>query len=234
MRERKSAMTSPENARKSKRSFSARLARSTRTRMISGLLVLVPLVVTYFVLQFLYKMSVGTLLPLLNKVDLQLPEYAKPPVALLVVFVAIYVAGLLAGNYVGRKVIALGEAILRRIPVVKTVYSASKQVVDTFSIKDKQGFKRVALVEYPRPGIYALGFVTGEIRLPDGRNCYIVFIPTSPNPTSGFLEAVPMSQAELLDLSIEETLRVVMSAGILSPESLVRASDASPEKTETS
>jgi len=189
--------------------------------MISGLLVLVPLVITWFIVQFLYNISVGALVPILDAFAVRLPDYVKPVIAFAVVIGVIYVAGLLAGNYAGRKVIALGEALLQRIPIVKTVYSASKQVVDTFTLKDKEGFKRVALIEYPRPGIYALGFVTGDIVGLDGLAWYKVFVPTTPNPTSGFLEIVPSNQAILLDMSVEDAVKVIMSGGILSPESLL-------------
>ncbi len=205
---------------KPKHSLRHRIGRSIRARMISGVLVLVPLVITWFVVKFLYSTIIEQIVPLVRRVVGPLPNYAIPPLAIVLVVVLIYVVGSLTRHVIGRKLIGIGEAILRRIPIVKTVYSGSKQVVDIFRMQESGSFKRVAAFEYPRKGLLALGFVTGELKGLDGSDYLCIFVPTTPNPTSGFLELVPARDATILDMPIEEGIRMIVSGGILSTDQI--------------
>lgn len=120
-----------------------------------------------------------------------------------------------------RRLIALGETVIARVPFVKFFYSVPKEVLNTFALQRKASFKRVVLVEYPRAGIWAIGFATGELEMrPGGRRLISVFVPTTPNPTSGFL--MYFAPEEVLDtnLPIEEGARVIISGGILSPAAI--------------
>ncbi len=208
------------------------LKRLIRRRMISGLLVVIPLGLTVFILRFLYDLTAGRMEPVIRMLFEPLPEYILPAASLLFLTAIIYGAGLAANLVIGKKCIAAAEALLDRIPLVKTVYGASKQVVQTVSLQDEEAsFKSVVIVDFPMPGMKSLAFVTGRVRLQDDasdtfREHYRVFVPTTPNPTSGYLEFVPVDEAEASGITVEEALKTVMSAGLVMPESLGPAPSA--------
>ena len=131
--------------------------------------------------------------------------------------------GLFAANYVGKKLIGFGERIVVRIPLVRSIYLTVKQIVDAFMHGGKNmAFKRVVLIEYPRKGIYSIGFITaesnGEVQAKTKENVMSVFLPTTPNPTSGYLLFVPREDVVVLDMSVEDGLKLVVSGGIIAPE----------------
>ena len=138
----------------------------------------------------------------------------------------ILIFGVLARNLVGRRVVDFGESILVRIPVAKSIYLTIKQILNTFLMRDSVSFRKVVLVEYPRKGIYSLAFVTGrtmgelrkkvEDRTESG--AINIFVPTTPNPTSGFYLVVPEDDLVSLDMSVEDAFRIIISAGVLSDE----------------
>lgn len=188
-----------------------------RNRLLSGFLVIVPIAVTVFVLGIAFKATVGTVA---TAIDAFLNGFPRTVVYILsvgILFGVLYTAGLLASFVIGRKAIAMGERLVEMIPVVKTVYSASKQVIHLLNRDAAETPRATALVDFPAPGIKAFGFVTGRIRMPDGRLWIKVFIPTTPNPTTGFLQIVPEERCMLLDLSTEDAFGVIMSAGVLAP-----------------
>lgn len=198
-----------------------RLRHDTRRRLISGLLIIVPLGITAFVLRLLYNFTAGRLTPFIKEWLGEIPEYAVPLTAVILLFALLYLVGLTAGVVVGRQFIALTEALIRRIPLVKSVYGASKQVVESLSLQDKSGDERVAaLIEFPRPGMKTVGFVTGKAQLADGQTYYRVFIPTTPNVTVGLFELVAPNDLQFCALSVEEAVKMVVSGGILGPEIL--------------
>jgi uncharacterized membrane protein len=197
-----------------------RLRRSLRSRLVSGILVLIPLGFTFLVLRFLYNATAGALAPLITRTFGTLPEVLLMVLSVLALLVLVYLVGVVTAHMLGRRLLALGEALLRRIPLVKPIYSGVKQVIQTFSASDAQSFKRVVFIEYPRPGLKAVGFVTGETELPDGRRFYRVFLPSALTPTAGALEFVPVEAAEDAGLSVEEAMRMLISCGILAPDHL--------------
>jgi len=193
-----------------------------RRYLIAGLLVWVPLIVTGLIIKFLVDMLDFTILLLPPSWR---PEailgFSVPGTGVVVAIVIVFLTGLVAANIVGRKLFDIGDAIVERIPLVSSIYSAVKQVMRTVLDDGGQSFKRVLLVEYPRKGLWTLGFQTGvgvgEVQHRTDRDVVTVFIPTTPNPTSGFVIMVPREDAVALDMSVEDGLKFVMSLGVVTP-----------------
>ena len=193
-----------------------------RRYLIAGLLVWVPLIVTGLIIKFLVDLLDFTILLLPPSWR---PEailgFSVPGTGVVVAIVIVFVTGLVAANIVGRKLFDIGDAIVERIPLVSSIYSAVKQVMRTVLDDGGQSFKRVLLVEYPRKGLWTLGFQTGvgvgEVQHRTERDVVTVFIPTTPNPTSGFVIMVPRDEAVALDMSVEDGLKFVMSLGVVTP-----------------
>ena len=218
--------------RKRKQSFLHEVTTLIRNRLISGLLVLVPLGITVFIMSFVLRATVVMMLPLTRVLLGDFPPWVVFALSLFLMICVLYLVGLLTTHVIGRKIIAMSEWIVSQIPFVKTIYNSSKQVVDVFQSRSATGVRQVALVEFPGPGLRALGFVTGEITLADGSQCYKVFIPTTPNPTTGFLQFVQVERIQLLDLSTEEAFRLIMSGGVLAPDTLFAAGTRPPDEME--
>ena len=197
-------------------------------RSIAGLLVVIPLATTIwlattvsrFVLAFLT--SIPKQLNPFNTLNPLLQELINLGLGLLVPLLAILLIGLMARNIVGRWLLEFGEGTLQRIPVAGSVYKTLKQLLETFLRDNSSRFRRVVLVEYPREGLYALGFVTGVLgaTLSAGfeKPMLSVFIPTAPNPTTGWYAVVPEASVKDLNLSVEDAFRTIISAGIVSPD----------------
>ncbi len=196
-----------------------------RRRIVSGLLVVVPLGLTAFILRFLYNLTAGRLTPITKRLFDPLPEYVVPVASIVFLVLVVYSVGLVASVVVGRRLIGLIEAIIQRIPLVKTVYGASKQVVQTLSFNDgSANFESVVVVDFPRPGMKAIAFVTGRSWLEDAidgtvREHFRVFVPTTPNPTSGYFEMVPTDAVDNPGISVEEAVKMIMSGGLVTPDS---------------
>jgi uncharacterized membrane protein len=128
----------------------------------------------------------------------------------------VLLVGILSANYIGKNIVQYGETFMRRVPLVRGVYSTMKKIMDTFSMK--HSFHGVALVEYPRKGCYSVGFMTGEVRGEsmglDGR-FITVFVPTTPNPTAGFLLILPEAEVKRLDMTVEQGMKFIVSIGLV-------------------
>jgi len=194
--------------------------RSVRGRMLSGLSIVVPLVVTWYAVRLVYSLTAGALLPLLAWVSPGFPRAWLPLVASLAVVGLLYMTGLLVGLYVGRHTVALVEEVLRRIPLVRTIYRAAKEVVAALFSEPRVSADRIAAVQYPRLGLWTIAFVGGTVRLPDGTPCYRIYVAT-PHPGTGALELVPCDAVVPLDMSLEDAIKLVVSGGLLSPDALV-------------
>ncbi len=145
-----------------------------------------------------------------------------PGLGLITLLVLITLTGMVARHYLGKKLIAVGESILKRIPILSAIYGTTKQIADSFTNKDKSAFRKVVLVEYPRKGIYSPGFLTGEAfseaTLKLGKDMVNVFIPTVPNPTTGFfLILVPKEEVTILEMSVEDGFKLLLSEGVIKP-----------------
>lgn len=192
----------------------------TRKHFLTGLLVIVPLGLTYYVVSAIVRAMdrVLAVLPPPFHPDTYLP-FRIPGLGLIVTLVLIQVVGFLSANLFGRSVVKAYENVLQRIPVVRTVYVAVKQLLEQILSADGDRFRRVVLVEYPRKGIYSLGFATGvsrgEVQEKTRERVINVFIPTTPNPTSGFYLLVPEKEALPLEIPVDDAFKLIMSAGMV-------------------
>ena len=204
------------------------LKRRLRNIFITGLLITLPIVLTWFILQFLFK-NLDALSPVFTNVLIQLgapfPEgYRIPFLGVLITLLIILTVGWLTTSFFGKKIFKLGETFVEKIPFVRRIYTGSKQVVISIAQADTSAFRKVVLLEFPRRGLLAIGFVTGESRGEVQRltqeNMFNVFVPTMPNPTSGFLIFAPSDELTEVSMSIEEGIKYVVSGGIVTPPGL--------------
>ncbi len=189
-----------------------------KTRMASGLVVLIPLVITLAVIRFLFGFTSGILLPFIDPALASWPAPARDALSLFILLVTVYLLGAMAAHVLGRRVLAMGERLVLKLPIVKAIYAAAKQIVGTFQGKGAESFKSVVFVEFPHPGMRAIGFVTSRVQREDGSVWSLVFVPTTPNPTTGFLQLVPTDKVTPAGIAIEDGIKLVMSLGSLTPE----------------
>jgi uncharacterized membrane protein len=202
-----------------RRRFAAAAGKHVRNRVLSGILVLVPLAITLIVLRLVFNILTSFALSLLRPLLAGLPDIVLTLVALSATLLTLYMVGSITTHLVGRRLVEMGETLLLRLPIVKTVYGASKQVVDTFSTSARAAYKAVVMVEFPRTGSLGIGFVTGSLRDPEGTLLFTVFVPTAPNPTSGFLIVLPRESIRYTDISVEDGIKMIVSGGLVSPAS---------------
>jgi uncharacterized membrane protein len=200
--------------------------RRLRNIFLTGLLITVPITLTIFILNFLFK-SLDTLSPVFTNwliiLGAPLPEgYRIPFLGMAMTLLIVFLIGVVTTNIFGKKMLNLWESIVEKIPFVRRIYKGTKQVVFSLSTMDTTAFTKVVLIEFPRKGAYAIGFVTGQtsgelLRL-TSNNHMKVFVPTTPNPTSGFIVLAHFNELNELDMTIEEGIKYVVSGGIVSPE----------------
>jgi uncharacterized membrane protein len=202
-----------------------------RRYLVAGILVWLPLGVTIFLLRVLINLVDRTLLLLPAKyhpqqwLELSLPwmegSFTIPGLGLILTLIVLLFTGLLAANFVGRSMVELWESLLERIPVVRSIYSASKNFAEIVFSDSSQSFKKVLLIQYPRKGLYSLAFQTssqlGEVQGRTGEKVVCTFVPTTPNPTSGFIIIVPRKDIIELDMDVDEALKMVISLGVVVP-----------------
>ncbi len=202
-----------------------RLRTNLKNYFFTGLLVILPIFITVYVILFLIRGMDAILkfIPVKYLPDTYLPFHI-PGLGLIFVVILVFAVGLLARNIVGRKIVHLGENIVERIPLVRILYAGVKQLLETIFLQKTDAFKRVGLVEYPRRGTYVIGFITGEskgeVQDKTDKNMINVFIPTTPNPTSGFYMLVPDDELVVLNMSVEDAFKLIISGGIVSPSKL--------------
>lgn len=191
------------------------LLNHLKTKFIAGLFVVIPVGITIFILRFLFNVADGLLGPYLEKLySLALHrEIHLPGLGMITGAVVVYLAGLLATNVMGTRLLHWWDDHLRKIPVVKSIYTSSKQLTDVFR-EGKTTYHRAVFVEWPRPGVRAIGFVTAEVER-DGKRLIVVYVPTMPNPTSGF--ALFFREHEVLEsgMSVEDAVKFVVSGGVV-------------------
>ncbi|MFT3759404.1 DUF502 domain-containing protein [Thauera sp.] len=189
---------------------------------ITGLLIWIPLVITFMVLAWI----IGTL----DQILLWLPHGAQPRawlgfdipgVGMLMSLLVVFLTGLVAANVLGQKLVQIWEALLARIPVVKSIYYGVKQVSDTLFSSSGQAFRKALLVQYPRKGSWTIAFLTGQPGGDAARHLqgeYVsIYVPTTPNPTSGFFLMMPKEDVIELDMSVDEALKYIISMGVVAP-----------------
>ena len=235
MRDRKFAEIIKGDAKPAKMGVFARL----RAYFLTGLVVAAPISITIYLTWWFvsfFDVWLKPLVPIIYNPDTYLP-FSVPGVGLLFAFIALTFLGALTANLFGRTIVAYGEQMFNRMPVVRNVYRALKQIFETALSQSSSSFQEVGLIEYPRKGLYAIVFVStptsGEIPERSGEpDMLSVFLPTTPNPTSGYLLFVPRRDLILLDMSVEDGAKLVISAGLVLPPD-AEGSDVPPLAPDT-
>lgn len=197
-----------------------------RRYLVAGLLVWVPLGVTLLVLKLLADILSGfVILPPAyrpeNLFNVRIP-FLDVALTLLIAVIVLLVTGVVAANILGKQLVGFWETLLNKIPLVRTIYSASKKFAEVLFADTGQSFKKVLLIEYPRKGIYSLCFQTAttlqEVQARTAENVICVFVPTTPNPTSGFIMMVPREEVIELDMDVESAIKMIVSLGVVVPQ----------------
>lgn len=194
-----------------------------RRYLVAGLLVWVPLGVTLLILKFMVDTMDQTLLLLPHDWQPQeLLGFRIPGLGFLLVIAVVLLTGVAVAHLFGHRLVRVGERILSRIPVVRSIYGSVKQITESLFTGTGKSFRKVVLVRYPHANSWTLAFQTGEgsreIRNKTGREIFSVFVPTTPNPTSGFFLLVPREEIIELDLSVDDGLKMLLSVGVVTPE----------------
>ncbi len=204
-----------------------------RRYLVAGLLVWVPIGVTLLIIKFLVDLMDQTLLLLPAGLRPEnLLGFRIPGLGLVLTAAVVLATGMVVTNLFGRQLVRLGEKVLARIPLVRSIYSSVKQVTETLFSGSGQSFRQVVLVPYPHPGSWTMGFLTGtggdEVRAKTGQEVMNVFVPTTPNPTSGFFLMVPRADVIELDMSVDDGLKMLLSVGVVQPRGRADASTPNP------
>lgn len=197
-----------------------------RAYFLTGILVTAPISITILLswvfIDFVDE-KVTPLIPAAYNPENYLP-FSVPGLGLVVVIIFLTLVGMLTAGFLGKMIIRLSENIMARMPVISGVYSAVKQIFETVLAQKSQAFREAVLIEYPRRGIWAIGFITGttqgEVQNLTEEKCVNIFLPTTPNPTSGFLLFVPKEDLIPLSMSVEQAVKMVISGGIVTPDDL--------------
>jgi uncharacterized membrane protein len=199
--------------------------KALKKNLIAGLLVTVPAALTYMILSFVITrvdkamepVIVGVLGPQILKL---MDEWHIPGMGFLFLAIFIFAVGFVGTNFIGKKVVALGEKVLHNIPVVRVIYTSIKKVVDTVSLTETPTFEKMVLITYPREPLKTLGIVCCDTPagITEGEKMLNVFVPTSPNPTTGFLFMLPEKETQPLKMSVEEGLKMIISFGMTHPD----------------
>lgn len=200
-----------------------RMMARLRNYLLAGILVTAPISITFYIswifIDFVDS-KITPLIPLRYNPETYLP-FSIPGLGLVIMLVGLSLIGALAAGLLGRWFLRTGERVLAQMPIVRSIYATIKQVFETVLSHKSNAFRQVVMIEYPRRGIWALGFLTGmtegEVQHLTEEEVLNVFLPTTPNPTSGFLLFVPKEDVLILDMTVEEGIKMVMSGGIVTP-----------------
>jgi len=193
------------------------IVKHLRKTFIAGLFVIIPIGITIFILKFLFNLADGILGSYIDRFFSLVThhELHMPGLGMITGAIVIYLTGFLATNIIGSKLLKIGEALLTRIPIVKSIYSSSKQLTRVFQ-EGKSSYRRAVFVEWPRTGVKAVGFVTAELEQ-NGVSMVVVYLPTMPNPTSGFALYFRAEDVQDSGMSVEDAVKFVVSGGVVVP-----------------
>jgi uncharacterized membrane protein len=191
------------------------VTKHLKKKFITGLFVLIPLLVTIYIIYIVISFVDTIIAPVIRNITFHFlgKEIYIPGTGLFLFVLLAYVTGVFASNYIGNRFLLYGEKMLRKIPFVKGIYSSVKDMTDSFSSEKRRSFKEVVFAEFPSQGRYAIGFVTNRMKSQPGEEFCSVFIPTTPNPTSGFLILIPEKELIFLDLPVDDALKYIISLG---------------------
>lgn len=197
------------------------LTARLRAYFFAGILITAPISITFY-LAWIFISFVDQKVTPLIPAPYNPQQWSVPGVGLLIIVVLLTLIGALTAGWAGRTIIRISDQILSQMPVIRSIYSATKQIFETVLAQKSNSFREVVLIEYPRRGIWSIAFVsgqtTGEIPAIADDEMLNVFVPTTPNPTSGFLLFVPRAETRRLDMTVEEAFKMVVSLGIITPD----------------
>ena len=200
-----------------------------RTTIMAGLTIIAPLWITGWVLIPLFRWADGFSAPMIRQFarSLGYEGFHIPGLGFLLTFIILWIVGTIAANVVGRRMLHNAREAIERLPIVRTIYAPIHQLIETMTSPTKAGFKKVVLVEYPRQGMWTLGFLAGDVpQDEEEKPAHSIFVPTAPNPTTGFMLVVPPEQLRDTKLSIETAFQMIVSAGVAVPPNLSLPSTA--------
>ncbi len=172
-----------------------------------------PLYLTFIVIKFLFVTLEEISDPLLKRFDIDIPG-----LGIILTVSLIYLLGLVVTNFLGRKIFNIGENFVKRVPIVNMIYTTLKQITETFTKSSTDAFVGAVYIQYPRNGLWTMAFISGESKNEEGIEYYHLFVPTTPNPTSGFFLMIPQSDTIPTGMSVEEGLKTIISGGLLAPD----------------
>jgi len=189
------------------------ITQNFRSKLFAGVATLLPLYLTFFVIKFLFVTLEEMSDPLLKRFNLEIPG-----LGIILTVLLIYILGFLVTNFLGRKIFNLGERIVKKVPIVNMIYTTLKQITDTFTKGSTDAFEGAVYIQYPRQGLWTMAFISGESKTKDGVPYYHLFVPTTPNPTSGFFLMIPQADTVATGMSVEDGLKTIISGGLLAPD----------------
>jgi len=189
------------------------ITQKFRSKLFAGLATLLPLYLTFIVIKFLFTKLEEMSGPILKKINLDIPG-----LGIILTILLVYILGLLVTNFLGKKIFDIGERLVKKVPIVNMIYTTLKQITDTFTKGSMDAFKGAVYIEYPRKGLWTMAFISGESINKDGVSFYHLFVPTTPNPTSGFFLMIPQSDTIKSGMSVENGLKTIISGGLLAPK----------------
>jgi len=199
-----------------------KVIRKLKNHFITGLIVILPLGLTAWIVNIIFRLIGTRFLPIFQNIPRinGLPITAQMLISAILTVLVIWFIGLWAKNFFGKLVIKIFEKLVLTTPVVSNIYKTIRKITDTMFV-NKQAFKKVALIEYPRKGIYTIVFVTNDMVSKKGASLISVFVPSTPNPTTGYCVVLPKEDVRELDITINQAMEFILSAGIIVPDGLV-------------
>lgn len=192
------------------------LGRKLRRQFLAGLLVVVPIGASILILVWIFSAIDSILQPLFRAIW----DRTIPGIGFALTIVLIYLVGVLTSNVVGKRLLHYGESLLAKVPVFRQLYTGIKQILASFSAPNQTGFMQVVLVDFPRKGMKAIGFITNELTDASGEKLFNVLIPTAPNPTTGFLQIIRETEFTRTKISVDDAIKMIVSAGRVVPEKM--------------
>lgn len=217
-------MKKKKRIRKKRSSTFKRIIINIRKNLITGLITALPIYITYVFFVWLMKFFHTKLNFVPQKLFPTLPHWAEVFEILLftIILAILYLIGVMTNHYFGKRLIRIGDNFLNRIPLIRTIYMGTKQILSSFVVTNKKAFRKVVLIEHPRKGIKSLAFLTSEVKITQkgkkSETLVSVFLPSTPNPTTGFLLLLPRKDIQILDISPENAIKFIISGGALARE----------------
>ena len=188
--------------------------KNIKTKFIAGFVALIPIVLTFYVFRFVYTLMNQMSNPIVKEyLNIEIPFFG-----IFVIIISIYLLGLIVTNLIGKKILNIGELILKKVPLVSTIYITLKQITNTLALNTNHSFEGTVYIEYPKKDLWTIAFISGSSKNSTGVEYYNLFVPTTPNPTSGFYIVIRKNKTIPTGISVEESLKTIISGGMLAPK----------------